>query len=139
MTYEQRERIASMRQAGWGYGEIANELGLSANSVKSFCQRRQLGGTRAAQANKDDGASCKQCGKAIVQEKGRKTRKFCSDACRLIWWHAHQDQLQQKALYSHTCVGCGRDFNAYGNKNRRFCTHACYITARFARKVDKPA
>ena len=41
MTNEQRERITTMRQGGIGYIKIAQELGLSENTVKSYCRRQK--------------------------------------------------------------------------------------------------
>lgn len=38
MTNEQREQITTMRQGGIGYIKIAQELGLSENTVKSYCR-----------------------------------------------------------------------------------------------------
>ena len=41
MTNEQRERITTMRQDGIGYIKIAQALGLSENTVKSYCRRQK--------------------------------------------------------------------------------------------------
>ena len=43
MTDEQHQKITNLRAAGNGYKKISNVLGLSENTVKSFCQRRNLG------------------------------------------------------------------------------------------------
>jgi endogenous inhibitor of DNA gyrase (YacG/DUF329 family) len=74
---------------------------------------------------------CKMCGSVIVQISGRKARKFCSDACRVEWWNSHRDQVVKKAVYEFNCPHCGETFTAYGNANRKYCSHACYIAARF--------
>ena len=42
MTDRQKDRIRQMRAAGYGYMKIAQELGISENTVKSFCQRKGL-------------------------------------------------------------------------------------------------
>ena len=42
MTNEQRLQIAAYRKTGMGYKQIAKELDLSANSVKSYCRRNGL-------------------------------------------------------------------------------------------------
>lgn len=39
MTNEQKLQIAAYRKAGMGYKQIAKEMDLSANSVKSYCRR----------------------------------------------------------------------------------------------------
>ena len=41
MTDEQRQKITNLRAAGNGYKKISKLLGLSENTVKSFCQRRK--------------------------------------------------------------------------------------------------
>ena len=42
MTQIQRERILELQDAGLGYKKIAAELGISVNTVKSFCRRQRL-------------------------------------------------------------------------------------------------
>ena len=42
MTDEQRVQIINLREVGNGYKKIGQILGLSENTVKSFCQRRNL-------------------------------------------------------------------------------------------------
>lgn len=132
MENEQKERIAALRLEGWGYKKISDVLCISANTVKSFCQRNGLGGMRADQvAAVGDMTYCKQCGAVLLQVQGGGVKKFCTDACRLQWWHKHPEQIRQQAIYSFTCLGCGTAFTAYGNRHRKYCSHACYIRVRF--------
>lgn len=42
MTNEQKEKINQMRQKGIGYKQIANEIGLSRDSVRGYCRRHGL-------------------------------------------------------------------------------------------------
>ena len=39
MTNEQRMIVSSLRAQGMGYGAIARKVGISENTVKSFCRR----------------------------------------------------------------------------------------------------
>ena len=87
MTDEQRQKITNLRTAGNGYKKISKLLGLSENTVKSFCQRRKLGG--AVVNLSAEVAVCKCCGKPVPQNLGRKQKKFCSDQCRMKWWNSH--------------------------------------------------
>lgn len=129
MTDEQRMQIINLREAGNGYKKIGQLLGLSENTVKSFCQRRNLGGVIVQTAA---GVSvCKCCGKAVPQTAGRKEKKFCSDRCRMKWWNSHLDQVQRKANYDFVCPVCKKPFTVYGNANRKYCSHECYIEDRF--------
>ena len=42
MTDSQKDRIREMKADGFGYIKIAQALGLSENTVKSFCRRKGL-------------------------------------------------------------------------------------------------
>lgn len=133
MTNEQKEQIRELRGSGHGYATIAEALGLTKNQVSAFCRRNNLTGTST-----ESGASniirtdcCRCCGKPIQQVPGRKTVKFCSDVCRNKWWNTHLDQVKRKAVYEYVCPHCGRPFSAYGNSKRKYCSHECYIRARF--------
>lgn len=133
MNTEQKEQIRKLRSTGHGYAAIANALGLTKNQVSAFCRRNNLTGQIAdtGDENTPDGSYCQYCGKPIRQVPGRKEVRFCSDACRLSWWNSHPEQISRKAVYSFTCAYCGKRFSAYGNRHRKYCSHACYIADRF--------
>jgi len=44
MTDEQREKIRILRYQGYGYNKIANQVGLSRNSVRGYYIRNGLDG-----------------------------------------------------------------------------------------------
>ena len=98
MTDEQRQKIINLRASGIGYKNISKLLDLSENTVKSFCQRRKLGGV-VVKSNAEV-TVCKCCEKPVQQNPGRKQKKFCSDQCRMKWWNSHLDQVQRKANYN---------------------------------------
>jgi endogenous inhibitor of DNA gyrase (YacG/DUF329 family) len=124
MMDKQKQQIIALRRNGAGYGTIASQLGVSINTVKSFCRRHSL-------AAPPTDHLCEQCGRPITQNPGRKRKRFCSDACRNKWWNSHLDLVKRKAVYTFTCPACGKKFNVYGNSHRKFCSHACYIAYRF--------
>lgn len=133
MTNEQRERIAIMRHEGFGYTTIAKAVGLTKDNVKAYCRTHSLAGIKA-QSNAritPEHDFCLKCGKSLIQTPGRKKIKFCSAYCRQQWWNAHPEQVIRKATYSFTCAYCGKQFTAYGNANRKYCCHDCYVAARF--------
>lgn len=101
MTDEQKQQITTMRRDGAGYGKIAVILGISINTVKSFCRRHNL-------VTKKTTSVCEQCGKPIEQNPGRKRKRFCCDACRNKWWNAHPELVKRKAVYTFTCLNCGK-------------------------------
>ncbi len=144
MTKEQQNQIHQLRSQGCGYKAIAKTLSLPLSTVQSFCRRNNLAGTRSENLHRNTpeenvldktahpvGIYCKQCGKELPDSVGHKTRIFCSDECRMKWWNSHQEQVARKAVYTFNCAHCGKPFTAYGNKNRKYCSHDCYIQDRF--------
>ena len=119
----QAQRIVVLRGRGASYGQIADQLGISRNTVKSVC-RRANAATPDAPAT-----ACEQCGQAFDDVVAG--RRFCSARCRSRWWHTHPERLTRNAIYTFTCPACGKTFSAYGNKHRTYCCHACYIRHRF--------
>ncbi len=133
MTHEQKQRIEDMRWQGLSCSRIAGFLGLSVNTVKSFCRRHNLPVRNASKAvgNEEKRTQCRQCGKLLEQMPKSKPKTFCDNQCRFAWWSAHRYMLNRKAIYHLTCACCGKVFESYGNKNRKYCCHACYIKDRF--------
>lgn len=135
MTDKQKSEITGLRAAGDGYTVIARKMGLPRDTVRSFCRRNGLAGETAAgkegAAGCPEEGSCRECGKALRQLEGMKKRVFCSRECREKWWHGHPEQIRQRAVYSFICAGCGKQFDVYGDSRRKYCSHGCYIKARF--------
>lgn len=130
MTDKQKQQIIHFRKEGFGYMAVANKVGISKDTVKSFCRRNGLAGKMAA-SRKGNASGCRQCGKPLQQAEKRKPRVFCCDECRVKWWHEHPEKIRQRAIYSFICAGCGKPFTAYGNSKRKYCSHGCYIRNRF--------
>jgi endogenous inhibitor of DNA gyrase (YacG/DUF329 family) len=120
MTNKDKSAIISMRDKWYSYGKIADKLGLPQNTVKSVCHRE-------AEKKK----RCRNCRAPLSQKHGGKPRAFCSDECRIAWWKKHPEEINRKAYYSLTCAYCGKSFESYGHKERKYCSHACYIAERF--------
>ena len=131
MTDRQKEKLAQLRRAGFGYTKIAEALKISENTVKSYCKRHGLGG--AGSASDSAGTPCRNCGKAVAQLPGTKKRVFCSRECRTAWWNAHPEMVDKKAIYRFVCASCGEAFESYGNKGRKYCSRACYAAGRFSK------
>lgn len=132
MTDKQKKQIEEYRNAGCGYTQISKKMDLSINSIKTYCKRHGLGGAFGSSAPADNSRRCcDNCGKEVKQLPGRKLKRFCSDKCRMTWWNHHQENVNRKANYDFTCAYCGKAFTAYGNANRKYCSHECYIEDRF--------
>ena len=136
MTNEQRMIVSALRVQGMGYGAIARKVGISENTVKSFCRRNAQKEEKTLVGN-DREHLCLCCGAPVAQNAGRKEKKFCSDKCRNRWWNAHLDQVDRRAVRQITCVGCGKTFSVYGQAARKYCSHECYIRHRFGGDADE--
>ena len=126
MTDAQKLQIQKYREDGLGHTAISRVLGLSLNTVKSYCRRNlsiQVIPIENPQENKD---VCKQCEKLLPETKG-KPKTFCCDKCRYTWWNNHRNNPSHKTA----CAFCGDLFNTHGNKTRKYCSHSCYIDGRY--------
>ncbi len=128
MTEKEKAAIREYRKQGLGYKRIAKRTGISLASVKSFCRRDSF-----TESEPEIPKTCPNCGKLIIQPKGRPPKKFCSAQCRTIWWNSHQNLVKRKAFYMFTCPVCGRGFMAYGNAHRKYCSRDCYFKDRYGR------
>lgn len=130
MTKQEIETLNLMRSHDKSATDIAIALGLSVNTVRSYIRRHPPKDTVQVR--------CRQCGKPVLQAKGRKAKYLCSDRCRNAWWNAHPEKVQRKAYYRLACRFCGKEFVSYGNKNRKYCSRLCYADARRSRSVSDP-
>jgi len=131
MTNEQKKQITAFRYQGYGYSKIAEVLSISVNTVKSYCRRNGLDSDALGNS-----AACKQCGNRVTIKEKHKPRQFCSDRCRAMYWNIHKNQNREKTAYHFVCERCGASFESHGNKNRKYCSHDCYIAARFGKGRD---
>jgi len=120
MTDKQIESIALLRDSGVSVTEIAERLGLSVNTIKSYCKRHAL------KAQTKSRRYCLQCHNLIRQNPHRKAKKFCCDQCRHRWWTAHSDLIHRISLVNHICPVCGKSFLDYKSKQRIYCSRSCY-------------
>mgnify|MGYP000032197955 CR=1 FL=1 len=125
MTNGEKLMIAQQRRQGLGYTEIARKLGMSVNTVKSYCQRNGIKPVGKMLIQSDN--ACRQCGSMLQHTPGRKKKQFCSDVCRMRWWHEHREM--SKTARGAKCAACGREFIT--DRAQKYCSHACYIAARF--------
>lgn len=100
MTDNQKAQIIKLRVAGNGYGKIAQTLGISLNTVKSFCRRNDISGNTANEPSAiltGETTFCENCGRTIQQIAKQKKKRFCCDKCRNTWWNSHLDRVKRKA------------------------------------------
>jgi endogenous inhibitor of DNA gyrase (YacG/DUF329 family) len=129
MTEVERQQINDLRLKGTGYKAISAVLGMSRDTVRGFCKRNKI--EFLEQDNNQFACPC--CGQAITKKARGRSRRFCSDVCRRKWWADNYDSRSKKpeAIYSYTCLHCGKQFSAYGDKHRKYCRQKCYFLARF--------
>ena len=118
MTKSEIKKLNSMRREGRSASEISKILGISVNTVRSHIRRHP---------DVEGCKPCRNCGRPIEQHRGRKEKLFCSDKCRMEWWNSHREQVNKKAYYKLKCSYCGKEFESYGNKNRKYCCRQCYL------------
>ena len=137
VTQQQKEQISKLRASGASFGKIASALGVSINTVKSYCQRNPIS-AEAAPAPKTPSNTdrCPQCNAMLEQSPGHRQKRFCSPKCRMAWWSAHPEQMVRKNLSRVECLHCGKVFLQYGNRPRKFCSQICYFAHRYGQGGD---
>ncbi|NFM45368.1 RNA polymerase subunit sigma-24 [Clostridium botulinum] len=138
MTEDQKKQIRLLRYKGWGYKKISNIIGVSRDSVRGYCKRNGLDGYASEDSLNHQQLMvdefvydfCLQCGAKLEQSnKGRK-RKFCTPKCKSEW------ERTNRKIYIFQCEHREKEYKSLGNKNRKCCSHECYVRNRFWRKED---
>lgn len=123
MTKEQKTLILYYREQHMTYRQIGEKLGLSPDTVKTFCRRNT---PQEDRTETSASSQCRNCGAPVHLLPGRRERLFCSPACRTAYWRKH-NLLGKDPRY---CAGCGALLTG-GSASRKYCGHACYISHRF--------
>ena len=89
MKREDELKIIEYRKAGIGYKKIATLLGISKNTVASFCKRNDMNKETAKLIK-----YCKMCGTPFFLNKKHTNQIFCSHACKYSWWNAYKKSLK---------------------------------------------
>ena len=121
MHATQKAKIIAMRKKKASYASIAEAVGLSVGTVKSFCHRNNINAGPTPVVRR-----CKNCGGAIKEESKTKPRLFCCDHCRQEYWNKHRAEKPSRKITPHTCVTCGKVFMDYIGANRKYCSQDCY-------------
>ena len=138
ITVQQEIQIRQLRNQGSGYKKIAALLNLTRDSVRYYCKKNSLDSpcdvfmpkpSRIPEYNE----KCKYCGANLEQPKTGRKRYFCCGVCRDTWWKENRAMIHQNSnsVYHFTCKRCGKEFTAYGNSNRQYCSRECYIGKRY--------
>ena len=139
MDHETAIEITLLRTERKSYGDIAERLGLSVNTVKSYCLRHDLGDNRIMGPIPSRNTRlkpkrephpligyCIECGTVFKQCKNG-SRKFCSKLCAGRWNRKHGD-----GKFKQICPICGKEYPVFDlQKPRKYCSQDCYRTARY--------
>ena len=146
MKPEIAKQITTLRLKGLGYKSIAVVVGTSKENVRYFCKTHGLDGSAELvklnfEEHKKHPESCKYCGGKITRRAHSGKKLFCSEECRRAWWKEHPSEASRSkdATYKCECSYCKRIFYSYGNKDRKYCSHDCYIQDRFWTDSDRKA
>lgn len=132
MTSSQKALLRELRRSGESYGQIAEALNVSENTVKSFCRREGI------LAAPESAPRCSHCGKRMAPTARGTRRRFCSDACRYAWNFAHRT-LDETNAKSKRCACCGKPFFSYPSSDRKYCSRACYLRDRYRKEARHDA
>ena len=129
MTQAEKEAILSLRQQQYSFSAIAETTGLPLGTIKSFLSRISGKSDVPVSAPRitTDKTHCKRCGAPLDQTGNGRTRSFCNDRCRSLYWNVHRDLSRRASAHKRTCEICGRTFFTY---HGRYCSRACYGLAR---------
>lgn len=121
MTKEEIAKIYELKGKGYGYKKIANVLNAPLSTVKSIIIRHR---------NSNE-TCCLNCGARIVNKPKTKRRKFCSEGCKRKYIASHPECIGKEKSIVETCQNCGKEFTVYASRDRKFCSHGCYIAYRY--------
>lgn len=117
-----KDKVNELRVKKYGYKKIASELEITISAARHMCKKIKEEDVLVGY--------CENCGLRIKSIQGKKRKRFCSDKCRWQWWNKNNKKVNKKAYYDYECKYCKTKFRAYGNKNRVYCSHECYVKSK---------
>lgn len=151
MNTSQKEEIQKLRCEGYGYKKISQLIGVSENTVKSYCRRHIIEPlpkkqsedkihTEYEEINVEESEPknahlseplCRQCAAVLSNTPGHRQKVFCSEKCRCTFWKENADKINRRSAVQIICPVCKKSFSAYPRCNRKYCSHKCYIAYRY--------
>ena len=110
--------VERLRREGKGLSAIAQETGISINTIKSHCSRHGILAPRFIRA-------CLFCNAEI-----KTADHFCSDACRAGWYESHSSDEQDILRF---CKACRKPFEPRQPK-QIYCSKQCFYNNRYHSK-----
>lgn len=134
MMEEQKIHIRSLRMHGLSYRQIAGCTGATIDAIRYQCRDitpEEGNGNTYDKIQKHE--ACAYCGENIPHQHMGRPKRFCCEKCRRSYWKVHREELEKKpnAVYTKVCPYCGKTFEVYGNRRRKYCSHEHYILDYF--------
>lgn len=107
--------VERLRREGKGLSAIAQETGISINTIKSHFSRHGISAPRFIR-------TCMFCNTEI-----KTTDHFCSDDCRAGWYESHSSDEQD---ILRLCKTCGKPFEPRQPK-QVYCSKQCFYNDRY--------
>ena len=102
MTEEERLQIKKLRTEGYSYGRIAKILGISRDTISSYCRRKQIT-ILETRANPNESLQYRQClyCHQLFLANSLKNQIFCTTECRRSYWkhmEGEANTMEEQAL-----------------------------------------
>ncbi len=118
MTIQEKTKIDALAATGISTTEIANQTGISRNTIKSYLQRQKKQ------------TFCLNCGGILKMTPHKKRKKFCCDKCRMQYWNKHPEEMKLSNATEIHCETCGKTVIRYRKTPRKYCSHSCAAQGR---------
>lgn len=116
MNVEKIVKAVQLRESGLNIEQISKEIDLSIATVSRILKEGYI----------PEIVICPECGKKLVNKKGIKPKKFCSEKCRLSWWGKHRELIKHRSFGLKNCPHCGKLFKP--RSNQTYCSRICYLS-----------
>lgn len=139
MSEQEKQYIVKQRALGKSFSQIGRELGRGESSVRyafnHIVDTEPKAGETAPLAALGTEApimpKCKYCGRDFKRPALSGKQMFCSARCRNAWGN----EQKRRTPYGRVCEQCGREFTAFGNPHKRFCSRKCFADSRKVAQV----
>lgn len=136
MIDEQKRQIRLLREHGMSFSKISAYTGAAMSSVHYQCRDVKVDEDAVDEQlleKIENREVCAYCGGKLQPSAAGRPKRFCCDDCRKAYWKMHRNEAKKntKYIYTKVCPYCGRTFEAYAKRNRKYCCHEHYVLDRF--------
>jgi len=140
MSEQEKQYIVKQRTLGKSFVQIGRELGRGESSVRYAFRHIMDKEPKADEiipavvlgAGTPTTPKCKYCGRNFEKSAQGGKQLFCSARCRNAWGN----EQKRRVPYGRVCEQCGREFTAFGNPHKRFCSRKCFADSQKAVQAD---